>query len=102
MAWKLSNVIYFFSVQEKKKIRVVPNAPKSRCVGEYGDGVKVKIAAPAMDGKANAELVKYLAKALGVSRACVRIVSGETSRDKLVEISGAEGAKDVLLSHSKE
>ena len=50
-------------MSEKLKIRAVPNAPKSHCAGAYGDGVKIKIAAPAMDGKANAELIKYLAKA---------------------------------------
>ena len=55
-------------MSEKLKIRAVPNAPKSHCAGAYGDGVKIKIAAPAMDGKANAELIKYLAKTLGICR----------------------------------
>ena len=45
---------------ERFKVRVVPNAPKSACAGAYGDAVKIKIAAQAMDGKANAELVKCL------------------------------------------
>lgn len=71
---------------ERFKVRVVPNAPKSACAGAYGDAVKIKIAAQAMDGKANAELAKFLSKKLGVGRGAVRIVCGETSRDKLVEV----------------
>ena len=47
---------------ERFKVRVVPNAPKNVCVGEYGDAVKIKISAQAMDGKANAELIKFLSK----------------------------------------
>ena len=50
---------------EHIKIRVVPNAPKSAAAGAYGDGVKIKIKAPAMDGKANAELIKFLAGFFG-------------------------------------
>lgn len=87
---------------EKLKIRAVPNAPKSHCAGAYGDGVKIKIAAPAMDGKANAELIKYLAKTLGISKSGVRILSGESSRDKIVEVSGIEGAKALLLAISEK
>jgi len=81
---------------ERLKIRVVPNAPKSACVGEYADGVKIKISAPATDGKANAELVKFLSKTLGVGRGDIRIVCGETSRDKMVEIDSAECLAKLL------
>ncbi len=80
------------------KVRVVPNAPKSVCVGEYGDGVKIKIAAQAMDGKANAELVKFLSKFFGISRSSVEIVCGETSRDKLVRVEGVDRCLKKLLS----
>ena len=89
-------------MSEKLKIRAVPNAPKSHCAGAYGDGVKIKIAAPAMDGKANAELIKYLAKTLGISKSGVRILSGESSRDKIVEVYGIEGAKALLLAISEK
>ncbi len=81
---------------EKIKIRVVPNAPKSMCVGEYGDAIKIKIAAQAMDGKANAELIKFLSKALDIPRANIRICSGETARDKLVEVDGVSNIKQKL------
>ena len=83
---------------ERFKIRVVPNAPKNVCVGEYGDAVKIKISAQAMDGKANAELIKFLSKKLGVGRGAVEIVCGETSRDKLVQVDGVVDCVKKLLS----
>ncbi len=80
----------------KIKIRAVVNAPKSQCAGEYGEALKIKVAAPAIDGKANEELVRFIAKKLGLSRCGVRIVSGQTSRDKIVEVD-AEDARARLL-----
>ena len=84
-------------MSERIKIRVVPNAPKSECVGAYGDAVKIKIAAQAMDGKANTELIKFLSKKLKISRNDIEICTGETSRDKLVEISNCIDVKAKLL-----
>lgn len=83
---------------ERFKVRVVPNAPKNACVGEYGDGIKIKISAQAMDGKANAELVKFLSKKLGVGRGNIEIVCGETSRDKLVQVDGISDCLKKLLA----
>ena len=94
MAWKLSDVNF---MSEKIKIRAVPNAPKSMVAGEYGDAIKVKVAAQAMDGKANTELVKFLAKKLNIARNDIKICSGETARDKLVEISNCQNVKQKLL-----
>ena len=64
--------------------------------GEYGEALKIKVAAPAIDGKANEELVRFIAKKLGLPRCGVRIVSGQTSRDKIVEVD-AEDARARLL-----
>lgn len=85
-------------MSERIKIRVVPNAPKSECVGEYGEAVKIKVAAQAMDGKANTELIKFLAKKLEISRNDIEICTGETSRDKLVEISNCTDVRKKLLA----
>lgn len=57
-------------------------------VGWLGDALKVKIHSPPVDGKANEELCGFLASALGLSRRSVRLVHGETSRKKIVEIEG--------------
>jgi len=55
-------------------------------VGVHGDAIKVKVAAPALEGRANEELAGFIAEALGVSRGAVRLVRGEKSRDKVVEV----------------
>ncbi len=77
------------------RLRVVPNAKRSEFVGRHGDALKVKIAAPALEGRANGELIEFLSEALGVGRREVTLVSGEKSRDKLVEIAGLD-AEEVV------
>jgi uncharacterized protein (TIGR00251 family) len=59
----------------------------------HDGALKVRIAAPPVDGAANAELVKVLAKALKVSRSSVHILSGGTSKNKRVRITGAAAAE---------
>ncbi|MFA6169879.1 MAG: DUF167 domain-containing protein [Candidatus Margulisiibacteriota bacterium] len=66
-------------------VRVVPNAKKERLVTE-GGRVKVYLNAPPVEGKANAALIDFLAEHYAVKRSAVRIVRGETSRTKVVEI----------------
>lgn len=61
-------------------------------MGEYGEALRVRLAAPPVDGEANAELVKCLAKWLGVPRRAVRLVAGETGRNKVVEVEGIDAA----------
>ena len=70
-------------------VRVVPRASKSEIVGEIGGSLKVRIAAPPVDGAANDQVVRLLAKAFGVARSRVSIVSGETSRIKRICVIGA-------------
>ncbi len=68
---------------------VQPRASRTRVVGEHGGMLKVQLAAPPVDGEANAELVRFLAGCLGVPRASVELLSGETSRRKRVLLRGA-------------
>ena len=70
-------------------IRVVPRASKSEVVGEIEGSLKVRISAPPVDGAANVEVVKVLAKAFGVAKSNVSIVSGETSKTKRIRVVGA-------------
>ena len=70
------------------EIKAVPNAPKSAVVGWLGEALKVKVHAPALEGKANQELCEFLAKALALPKRAVRLAQGDTSRKKLVEIDG--------------
>lgn len=74
------------------RLRIVPNAKRSEVVGPHGEAIKLKIAAPALEGRANEELVEFLAGKLGVPRRCVTLVSGEKSRDKVVAIESLEEA----------
>lgn len=67
-------------------IHVQPRASKSEVVGTFGDALKVRIAAPPVDGEANAELERFIAKLLGIPRSRVSVVSGESSRRKMLHI----------------
>jgi uncharacterized protein (TIGR00251 family) len=75
------------------RLRVTPGAARSRVVGRHGDGWKVRVAAPAENGKANDVLVRLLAGWLGLPRTGVELVSGHTRRDKIVELSGIDEAE---------
>jgi uncharacterized protein (TIGR00251 family) len=77
-------------------LRVQPNAARSEVVGPHGDQLKVRVAAPADDGKANRALVLFVAKRLGVARASVRIVRGQHNRSKTVEVPGDAHPDDLL------
>ena len=69
-------------------IRVRPGAAKTRVGGAYGAALVVKVAARAVEGKATEAALAAVAAALGVRRRDVRLVSGATSRDKVVEVDG--------------
>ena len=75
-------------------VKVHPRAKRSGIAGRYGDAGKLDLAAPPVDGKANEECVRFFAELAGVPRARVRIVTGLTSRIKVVEIEGV--AQDEL------
>lgn len=68
---------------------VVPRASKSEIVGEHDSALKIRIAAAPVDGAANAELIKILAKFFAVSKSEIQILSGETSKTKQIKIAGA-------------
>ncbi len=80
-------------------IHVVPNAPKSVVVGRHGDAIKLKLQAPAIEGRANEELLRFVAVTLGISRAAVRLRRGEKSREKVVEVDDYPGqAANALIA----
>jgi len=75
------------------KVRVVPRASRSEIAGEHDGALRVRIAAPPVDGAANAEVVRLLAKTLGIARSAVEIVSGLTSKTKQMRINGVTAAE---------
>ncbi|NJD34275.1 MAG: YggU family protein [Betaproteobacteria bacterium] len=74
------------------RLHVQPGAKKTEVAGLHGEALKIRLAAPPVDGKANACLVAFLADQLGVAKSAVSLISGETSRAKRVHISGVEPA----------
>ena len=74
-------------------LHVQPNAKRTAVVGIHGGRLKVALAAPPVDGKANAVLLKAFAKHLGVSKSAEAIASGESSREKRLEVTGLTEAE---------
>jgi hypothetical protein len=69
-------------------VHVQPKAAKTACVGTHGEALKIRIAAAPVDGAANRELIRFLADEFSLPMAAVHIVSGESSRLKLVRLKG--------------
>jgi uncharacterized protein len=69
------------------RIHVQPNASKNQIVGLHGEALKIKVAAPPEDGRANAELCEFLAETLAIAKSRVTVVSGLSSRAKQLEIA---------------
>ena len=75
------------------RLRIQPGAKRTAVVGVLGDRLKVAIAAPPVDGKANAALLQWLAKTLKLKRAQVTLVSGTVSKDKRVRLETTRAAQ---------
>jgi hypothetical protein len=71
-------------------LHIVPRSRVTAVAGRHGDAVKIRVAAPPVDGAANAELVRFLAARLNVPAARVTIVGGASGRRKTVAIDGLE------------
>jgi uncharacterized protein (TIGR00251 family) len=73
------------------RVHAQPGASRTVVTGVHGDALKVKVAAPPVDNRANEALVVFLASVLGVKPAAVRLVSGSASRTKRFRIDGIDG-----------
>jgi len=80
------------------QVHIQPNGKKNEVLGEYNGALKIRIHAPPLEGKANEELVKFLAKVFLVKRSDIKIIRGDQSRSKLMEIKniGLLQAQDCL------
>lgn len=79
-------------------VRLTPRA-SAEAITVEGETLRVRVTAPPVDGRANTALVRLLAKRLRVARGDVRIVSGPTARQKLVEVAGLELAEVLQRLH---
>ena len=82
-------------------VRVVPRASKSEIVGEHDGALKIRIASPPVDGAANAELIKVLAKFFAVPKSSVEIVGGQTSKTKQILVCNLKSEKLVRVLQGK-
>lgn len=73
-------------------VHAQPNARTTGAAGLHGDALKIRIQAPAVDDKANAALIAWLAEALGLPRSALRLKSGATARRKIIEAHPANAA----------
>jgi hypothetical protein len=78
------------------KIKVEPRSSKAGIIGPYGDALKVKLTSPPVEGKANKELVAVLAQELKINKKDIEIVSGQSSKNKVVRITGISTIKDRI------
>jgi hypothetical protein len=78
-------------------VHAQPGAKKSAVAGLHGEALKIRVAAPPVEGKANEALIAFVAKALGVPRRAVSIVKGESSREKLLLVADDDADPARLL-----
>jgi hypothetical protein len=93
-----------FSVSEQEgsvtfRVRVQPRASRTELAGEHDGAIKLRLAAPPVDGKANEECRRFLAKLVRVPLSSVQILAGESSRDKVIRVYGvsAERVREALM-----
>lgn len=72
------------------RVYAQPRASRDEIAGLHGDALKIRVAAPPVDGEANEALCRFLARACGVARSAVSVHSGETGRNKTVRIRAPE------------
>jgi hypothetical protein len=77
------------------KVYLQPKSSKNEIVGPYRDGIKIKVTAPPVEGKANEALIKFLAKEYKISVSSIEILKGHNSREKIIRIGG-----NVKVRHS--
>jgi uncharacterized protein (TIGR00251 family) len=82
-------------------VRIVPRASRSEIAGEYNGALRIRIAAPPVEGAANRELIRLLARMFNLPQKAVAIVSGAASKSKIVRIAGADSAKLEQLTWLK-
>ena len=79
-------------------LHIQPGAKKTEFAGLHGDALKIRLAAPPVDGKANEALIKFVAETLKLPKSAVILKSGQTSRRKVLEVTGSDAARISALS----
>jgi uncharacterized protein len=74
-------------------VRVQPRARRNAIIGELGDAIKLALTAPPVEGKANDACIGFFADVLQVPRSAVSIIAGQTSRNKVIRVTGITAAQ---------
>jgi len=91
-------------MKTRLSLKINPGAKRTHFAGRYGESWKLRIAAPPVDGKANAAILKFIAQIAGVRASEITIISGQTSSTKLLEIEGidADSMNRAILMSNEE
>jgi len=81
------------------KIKAQPNSSINKIAGIYGDSIKINIKAPAVEGAANKELIKFLSKQFKISKSDI-ILKGETSKQKIISLPINEKVENFIKEYS--
>ena len=82
-------------------LHIQPGAKKTEFAGLHGDALKIRLAAPPVDGKANEALIRFVADQLGLAKSSVNLKSGQTSRRKVLEVIGATAAAVARIAQAE-
>ena len=82
-------------------LHIQPGARKTEVAGRHGEALKIRLAAPPVDGKANEALLRFVAETLGLPKSAVSLKSGQTSRRKVLEISGTTNEAVARLAQAE-
>jgi hypothetical protein len=74
-------------------VYIQPRASITELAGMHGDRIKIRIAAPPVEGAANDALIEFVARRLGIAKGRVRLISGKSSRTKSLEIDGVDSSR---------
>ena len=84
------------------RIHAQPGAKRTQVAGLHGEALRIRVAAPALENRANEALAAYIAERLGVPRSAVTLASGERSRAKRFEVRGARVDPELLLQDGRD
>jgi hypothetical protein len=82
-------------------LHIQPGTRKTEIAGQHGDALKIRLAAPPVDGKANEALLRFVAETLHLPKSSVSLKSGQTSRRKILEVNGATAEEIARFAQSE-
>jgi len=86
MSSSINDCLKFAGNEIVVKVKIVPGSSQNKIIGVYNNALKISIAAPPVEGKANKKCIAYLAKYFDVAKSRIEIISGKTSKNKLIKI----------------